>query len=294
MSRLAAQLSPDAEFWRRLAYAGARHGPAAFLKYSPPVFGCAFAVVLPELRAVVRRNLRAARGARSGLQDELDVLRTFSAYAHCLAESLAGDRPEAQRADVRLLDEARVRPLLHAKEGLVLVTAHTGSWDAAARLLSTEVRREVIVVMAREPDARARALHDAVRRRGGIRVVHVGDHPLEALPLLRHLRDGGVVAIQLDRVPPGARSLEVRLLGQPYRVPEGPFSLAAMAGVPVLPLFARRSGFFAYELWSGEVLRLPRRPDRAVLRAAAAEATFAMERFIRAHPTQWFHFEAPK
>ena len=60
----------------------------------------------------------------------------------------------------------------------------------------------VVLVMAAEPDAEARALHDEVRRRAGITVLSVGATPLDALPLLRHLRQGGVAAFQLDRPSP--------------------------------------------------------------------------------------------
>jgi len=284
-------LATDGGLWRRLAYAGARWGPGPWLRLSPPAFGLAFALALPDARRAVRRNLRRVLGERGRLEEGLDIASTFSAYARCLAESLAGDRPEALAARRRLRRGAALFDELKNGRGMVVVTAHTGAWDVGARLLASDFGARLAVVMVREPNESARSLHDEIRQRSGVEVVHVGEHPLDGLPLLRHLRSGGVVAAQLDRQSPSARSIEVQLFDRPFRVPEGPFSLAARAGVPVVPMFSRRVGFFDYEFSVGPALELPRRPTALELGSAAQRSAEEMERFIRAHPTQWFHFE---
>src|SRR5687768_16192095 len=100
-----AAISAEGELLRRLAYAGARYGPRFWLKYSPPFFGVALGTALPKARAQVLYNLRLVHGERGGLSEGLDVARTFSDYAHCLAESLAMERPEAGRARRRLIGD---------------------------------------------------------------------------------------------------------------------------------------------------------------------------------------------
>jgi len=284
-------IAPEGELFRRLAYAGARYGPSLWLRYSPPWFGLAFAAALPEARAAVRENLRLVHGPRPRVLEELDVARTFTQYAHCLAEGLAMDRPEARASRRRIRGEEHLSAAVTRGVGLVLVTAHVGPWDAAARLLAHDLTAEVIVVMTAERNSQARRLHDGVRERGGIRVTHVGAHPLDGLPLLRHLRQRGVVAVQLDRVPPSGRTISTTLFGRPFSVPEGPFRVAALAGAAVLPLFVRRVGPFDYEFSVTPALTLPRKPELPRLEAAAQAAVTEMERFIRAHPTQWFHFD---
>ena len=113
-------------------------------------------------------------------QEQLDVARTFISYAGCLAEAIGGERPAAARA-VRRLGEQGTRSLLESKGGLIVGTAHFGAWDAAAPLLARDFGRPVVVAMQAEADAAARAIHDSVRARAGVRVVHVGSHPLDAL-----------------------------------------------------------------------------------------------------------------
>jgi lauroyl/myristoyl acyltransferase len=281
---------PQSAFWRRLALAGVRHGPSWFVRHSPPLIGAAFALALPAERRRVRDALRQVHGVRAPHIEGRDVLRTFRDYAACLAEGLGAEREEARRARVEVVGGSHLTGLLGAGRGAVLVTAHVGPWDAAARLLSADLGARVVLVMAAEPDAEARALHDEVRRRAGITVLSVGATPLDALPLLRHLRQGGVAAFQLDRPSPSARSLPVHLFGRPFAVPEGPFRIAGLAQVPIVPLFAARRGYFSYSIELGEPLACSARASEAELEEVAQRAVERMERFIAAHPTQWFHF----
>lgn len=244
---------------------------------------------MPALRARVTEQQRALLGPRPREREALDASRTFVAYAQCLAEALAAGRAEASAATVTVR-EPRVLEQLQSEQGAVIVTAHAGAWDAAGPLLARDLGRKVTVLMHAEPDARARRLHDSVRRGAGVEVLHVGDDPLSAVPLLARLKRGELVAAQIDRAPPNLRRIETRLGEAPFAVPAGPFVLAGLAGVPLLPLFARRAGPFRYELWGGAPVRVARRAREAELRAAADEVMRTLERFLRAHPTQWFCF----
>jgi phosphatidylinositol dimannoside acyltransferase len=275
---------------RRLAYGGARYGPRAFVEHSPALFGALFACLLPRERARIRESLSVARGERTGLAEHLDVLRTFVAYAHCLTESLAMERPEAKVAEPHVLGGDHLRGALVGGRGCVIVTAHTGAWDAAARWLVRDHGLDVMLVMAAETDAHARAFHDGLRARLGVRVAHVGGHPLDALPVLRHLRRGGVVAVQLDRIATRETSVPVTLGGRPFEVPAGPFHLAMHARVPIVPVFTRRLGYFRHEIHVRTPIFAAPSSGEAGVALAAAAATAEMERFLRENPTQWFHF----
>jgi KDO2-lipid IV(A) lauroyltransferase len=290
MQPIAVPRAHESAFLRRLALAGVRHGPSWFVRLSPQLLGPLFAIALPDERRRVRTALRRVFGPRAPHVEGRDVLRTFRDYAACIAEGLGADRSDAARAHIEVRGQEHLTRALAAGRGAVLVTAHVGPWDAAARLLSANLRANVVLVMAAEPDPAARAVHDQVRRNSGVQVLSVGESPLDALPLLRHLRSGGVAAFQLDRSAPGMRTLGTSLFGRPFAVPEGPFRLAALARVPVVPLFAARSGYFSYVVEVGEPESCPNPAIDAELERAAQGAVARMERFIAAHPTQWFDF----
>ena len=283
-------LASGGPLWRGLAYIGSRYGPRPWLRYSPPMFGLAVAAAQPESRRLVRENLRRVRGPRLAVEEHLDVARTYSNYSHCLAEALAAGRREAEHPRCLRLGGDRLMELSASGSGFLVATAHVGAWDSAARMLARDTNRSVRVIMEAESDSRAQRLHDHARSAVGVDLSRVR-HPLDVLPLVRHLESGGVVAVQIDRVPADMRGFTASLFGRPFRVPQGPFRLAAATGCPILPVFAARIGHFEYEIHVGPVLRLQRRADEQTLLRAAQTACESMERFIRLYPTQWFHFD---
>jgi KDO2-lipid IV(A) lauroyltransferase len=245
-------------------------------------------LVLPEVRQRIVRNLRRIGGERSAMRERLDVMDTLGNYAACFTEAMAAQRPDTEpRTKVR--GEERLRDAL-ARGGVVIVTAHVGPWEMTAQLLGSELAANVVLVMEPEPNAEARALQDRWRSERGLRVLHVGTHPTDALPLIAHLKQGGVAAMQMDRVPPSGRVLSPTVFGTLFRVPEGPFRLAGLSGASVVPVFAQRRGFFDYELTVARPITVARRPSPAQLLEAAQLAADAMQDCIRESPTQWFHF----
>jgi phosphatidylinositol dimannoside acyltransferase len=286
------ELAPRREsaWLRQMAHWGALSGPRAFLRYSPAPIGALFGVALPEVRRRVVRNLRRVHGRRGAVVEQLEAVETVANYAACFAEAIASQRPDLVPR-VRVHGQERLNAAL-ARGGAVLVTAHVGPWDLAAQLLGSSLGADVVIVMEREANEAARQLQDKYREERGLKVLHVGHHPTDALPLIAHLKRGGVAALQLDRAPPSGRVIEVPLFGEPLGVPEGPFVLASLSGAPIVPVFARRLGFFDYELVVSEPISLGRRPGAGELKSAAEQAIGAMEAFVRDCPTQWFHFGA--
>ncbi len=262
------------------------------MRYSPPFFGLAAALLVPRARQAVAENLRTLRGPKPAWRDAFDVGRTFVTYACCLSETLAYGSKNAAQPEVILLGKHHMSGALAQGRGVILATAHTAGWDVAGPVLRDDHAVDMVMVMERERNESAGQLHDDARAAGGLSFVHVGDDPLASLPLLRHLRRGAVVAVQLDRTPPTMRSRSVRLFGRDARMPEGPLKLAQMTGAPIVPMFSARLGFRSYLMEVNPPVFVHRRATEADLAAAAQGLADSMADFLRRYPTQWFHFGA--
>jgi KDO2-lipid IV(A) lauroyltransferase len=225
------------------------------------------------------------------VHDAVDVVRTVATFASCLTELLATGSKNGAPLQAQVHQSTAAGALISGTGGIIFATAHTAGWENLGGLLALAHRRQVILVMQRERDAGARELQDAIRQStAGVRILHVGDDPLAPLPLVRHLREGGVVAVQIDRVPPGLARRHVVLFDAPGAIPEGPLRLAQLTGAPLIPVFSARSGHRRYAVHVGAPLFVTRRAEPAVIDTVAQELADALSCFVREHPTQWFPF----
>ncbi len=106
------------------------------------------------------------------------------------------------------------------------------------------------------------------------------------------IRDGGIIAIQGDRVTPGISDLPAVLFGKSTRVPAGPFALAMSTGAPIHPVFVVRRGRRLYRLVSRAPISVAAARNRdEAFSAAVAQWTRELEDVIRSWWYQWFMFE---
>lgn len=271
---------------RRCAYLGARYGPRWWLRRSPGPIGAIAWALARGHRKSVEQHLGWVLG-RTPSQSE--VRETFVNFAHCLAESLA---VEGHTSVLRAEVPSAVQALMADGSACILITAHTGAWELAAKALRDSFGREVVLVMRAEDNAGARAVHERVRRQSGVRFEYVGRDPLVALRLSETLGQGGLVAFQLDRPPASGRSLPTRLFGRPWSVPEGPLRLARQSGAPIVSAFAAREGFLEHRLELQPPLTLTRDASDECLRETAQILVSRFEEFVARHPRQWFQFDA--
>ncbi len=284
------ELAYDGAVFRKLAAWGARNGPEWFVRYSPAVIGVAISAILPEARRTVRHNLHRIRGDASRARDTLDVARTFASYAGAFAESLMSGSKNAGIPHAIVYGQRNFDQAIALGRGIVLVTAHTGGWETVGMLIGRDFGVRMMMVMQRERDEEARVVHDSSRKAAGFEIAHVDDDPLDALPLLRHLREGGVIGVQIDRTPKGKRARQVSFLGRPGAIPEGPIRLAQLSGAPIVPVYCSRAGFREYRVDVHTPILVPRKLDDAGVDSVAQSIADDLAAFLRRNPTQWFDF----
>jgi KDO2-lipid IV(A) lauroyltransferase len=281
----------DSALWRRMFQAGVTYGPEPFVRWSPLLFGLAFGAAMGDVRERVILNLRRALGPRPRHVELSDAAQVFMNFACSLTDAFAVSEGRRHLLVAERKHDEHFTSALAEGRGVIAATAHTGGWQVAGAIVHKHHPEvQMVIVMNRERDPRAQQIQDQVRGRSHVQIVHVGDGPLDALPLLAHLRKGGVVAVQMDRLPPGMRGRKVSLFGEAWAIPEGPIQLAALSGAPIVPTFSRRLGYLAYEVLSLPAVRVQRRPNDAEIDRAAQALADAMADFVRKNPTQWFHF----
>lgn len=286
-------MGPDSLVWRRWAHFGAARAPRWFAVRAPGPIAWLLAPFLGRARRALIAHQRLIVGRRGPVTEYFAAVSALTQYAHCLTEALGASRPGAKPPEVEVRGSDALTDVLGRDVGLVVCTAHVGPWEGAAAALAAKTDRPVLLVMAEERDPRAARFEDERRQERGLGVVRLSEHPLAALPILEHLQAGGIAAMQIDRPSPAGATMLVDLFGRPTPLPEGPFRLALLADVPLLPVFAARLGHgrrlvvIGRPVWPKDA---PSGSRHHRARALASLVAQALEAHLREFPTQWFHF----
>jgi lauroyl/myristoyl acyltransferase len=240
-------------------------------------------------RRGVMRNLKAIKPGSTSLGNFFRCYRVFWNYAWSLSDTI-------RFRELRAVPDWEFTGWQHFETmenagGAILLTAHMGSYDLAAHLFAENSSRRIIMVRAPEVDPATREFEEK-RALQKVEIefnVNAGDLALE---LFHAIRDGGIVAIQGDRVTPGVGDLPATMFGRPTRVPAGPFALAMASQAPIHPMFIVRRGRRLYRLVACEPIRVPATRNRdEAFAEAVGKWTRELEDVIRSSWYQWFMFE---
>lgn len=286
---LRARVRYDGLWWRKFAYLGCVYGPEWWKRCSPPAIAAIiYALIAPGRRAAVA-NMQRILGTDDSRRAHVAALRMFADFAHCMTETMEyyGPRPHPIQFDMP--DRDAVAESLKKGRGAVVVTAHFGNWDIAAKVLRT-YDRPINLVMAREANATTREYVHEARARRGVKIIYSDSSVFSSLNMIRALQRNELVAMQLDR-PMGAGGMRlIPFFGAPAPFPSGPFVLARLSGVPIMPVFVPRLGTRHYGIRVGAPLTIPRERDPHAQRLVMGQVVQALEDIIREFPSQWFQF----
>ncbi len=237
--------------------------------------------VLRIRRAHVEDAMERAGIARSS------ALEMYRSLGRSLVELVwLAWRPAIAASQVAVLDDELRVALDRAKargRGVVIATAHAGNWEIAAAAIA-ERYPLTVVGKAMSVGWVDRFCREA-RAARGIAIAAPRGAMANAKDALRR---GEVVAMVIDQVPDRARhALSVEFLGAPADVDRSPAALAASMRAPMIVAAARRVEASQQRLELLAVLDPPDRARGAWIDEATRQATAALDRFVRAHPSEW-------
>ena len=260
----------------------------------PRSLGYALAVMVARLAYVFARKARAKleRNLAMALPDlpppALHRLawRNFRNHSKAYADLMR--LPVARVEDLRQL--LRIQGMEHLEaarargRGVLVVSAHMGSWEVAAAIWSATVAPVSLFAEELEP----RELYEwyrATRARLGISVLPLTRAGLrQVLQALDH-QEMVVTAIDRDIMGTG---ITVDFFGRPARIPDGPAAIALRKGTPLLPVAVFRLPDDTFQAYGYPPVFADPTGDRdADVRRITGELVSRLEEMIRAHPDQW-------
>lgn len=241
-----------------------------------------------RLAADTRRRVRAnLRRVVAPERLEATVRGAFRSYARYWVEAFRAADLDAGDIDRRTttagfehLDDA-----LEQGRGVVVLLAHHGSWDSAARWAETHGYHLAVVAEVLRPRALF-AKFVRLREAIGLEVVPLHHGSTSMSRLADVAAANHLLGLLTDRDLSGKAPV-VRLFGDDARIPLGPVILSRRTGAPIVPItMLQRPG----RRWHLQV-QPPVPVDGMSLAEAAQRVAAALEELIRLDPAQWHAFQ---
>lgn len=240
-------------------------------------------------RAAARRYLGRALGRAAGWRD---LWRLYFCFASSMLDRvfLLSGRREGYAVELQGIETLRAAAA--RGQGLVLLGAHMGSFEALRAVGGADAPVEVRMLMHTGNAGAAEALFDSLDPTRRAAIIPLG-RP-EAMLAAREVLDrAGVVGLLADRAVRGERMVAAEFLGRPAPFPGGPVILAAILRAPVVLGFGLWLGPRRYLLRFepfAPAIDLPRDGREAALQGWVARYAARLSAVCRAHPYNWFNF----
>jgi KDO2-lipid IV(A) lauroyltransferase len=183
-----------------------------------------------------------------------------------------------------MIDEALARG-----KGLIIFTAHFGAFDVAGVYVAAHAPLAVIADTFTDP--RLDQLIQGQRAHFGLSVIRAEKSPR---PILRHLKENGVVAIVGDRPMAPGEGTPITFFGKTCYVPGGVAQLALLSGAALAPGFAyydTEDESHNFQGYMAEPIYPEPTGDREADTIALTQRMYdALEAITRQRPDQWYMF----
>jgi lauroyl/myristoyl acyltransferase len=177
------------------------------------------------------------------------------------------------------------------RRGAIIVTAHLGSFELGAAMLSA-LEKRIHVVFRRDHLSSFERLRSEHRARLGVIEAALDDGWGVWLRLRDALLADEVVMMQGDRTMPGQTGFRVPFLGGHVILPAGPVKLAMATGAPIIPIFTLRRGRGRFRVVIGEPINADPAPIRwDAPHPALLSIARSIEAQVTRHPEQWIMLE---
>ena len=192
-----------------------------------------------------------------------------------------------------------LKEAVEKEKGAIILMSHMGNWETAAHLLSRkQYGMRLLLYMGIKAKEQIEKMQKESLSKGGVRIVAVdqdGGNPFDILEGIKFLREGGLVSLTGDRIWSGnERTVAVNFLNHKVYLPMAPHIFALLSGAPLFIFFSFSSGPKSYHFSISEPIYVAAasRADRqeAIERSAQKYADH-IQRNLRTHPLQWYHFE---
>ncbi len=236
---------------------------------------------------LAKENMRMALPELSEVEIEKKIRKNFEHIGLCGVEMLRLDMFKSGSDDLRhyfkLVDLHHLESAIALKKGVIILTAHLGSWEIG-QFVFPELGIPFDVVAKPMKNPLSDQFFEQIRTSFGTEVLNSRKG---ARRILKSLQGQRVVAILLDQhiSPPG--SVVTEFFGRKAYTTSAITTLAMKYQIPIVPIFCLRQKDNSYKIWAEPIVTLSDDGEDAQVKNTQ-KLIDIIESAIRKDVTQWF------
>jgi len=248
-----------------------------------------FLLFAPRSRAASRLYLQRVLKRPAGWRD---IYRHFFCFASTIHDRVYLLNQRFELYDIQVVGEALVQELLSDGQGVLLIGAHMGSFEAIRALGRHRAGLTVAMAMYEENARKINQMLSAINPAAQQDVIGLGQFD-SMLKVKERLEQGIAVGILADRMLGADDTQTVSLLGHPAPLPTGPFRMAAILRRPVVFMVGLYMGGNRYEIHFEQLAdfsAVPAGQRQREIAGAMARYAGLLEKYCERAPYNWFNF----
>ncbi|MFA6921238.1 MAG: acyl-CoA synthetase [Gallionella sp.] len=248
-----------------------------------------FLLFAPVSRHASKSYLERALGRPARLRD---LYRHFFTFAATIHDRIYLVNHRFDLFDFEIHGEDTLRSQLAEGNGLFLIGAHLGSFEAIRALGRKDTGLRVTMLMHEDNAQKINAMLSAINPDAVQDIIGLG-HIDSMLRVQDRLNEGGIVGMLADRTPGNDTLYPVQILHAQAHLPAGPFRMTALLRRPVIFMTGLYLGGNRYAIHFdalADFSAVERGGRDAAVQAALTRYAALLDQYCRKAPYNWFNF----
>ena len=211
----------------------------------------------------------------------------YYVFGQTLIDKVAMRGGLAKRYHYEFDNYDRFLEILNSGQGVVMIGAHIGCWEAGAGFFGTYGKKINIVMLDVEHQQIKDVLEENANEVNNYNIIALNQNIIDAILQMKiALNNGEYICFNGDRYIGKDNTAPVEFLGSEALFPKGLFQIAAKCRVPVVFYYSMREANNTYRF----IFEEPKMERKITAESLLEQYSKSLERIVAKYPRQWFNF----
>lgn len=240
----------------------------------------------PKATKAIWEYNRRQRGL-SVLSSIKELYCHYYVFGQTLIDRLALQAGLTNKYNFKFDNYDRFLEILNSGQGVVMIGAHIGSWEAGAGFFGSYGKKINIVMLDAEHAKIKDVLEENAEEDNNYKIIALNQDIIEAMLQIKiALNNGEYICFNGDRYMAMDNISEVEFMAGKAKFPTGPFKIATKCRVPIVFYYSMREPDCTYRF----IFEEPIVAGKMTADNLLGQYIKSLERVVKKYPRQWFNF----